>query len=136
QQELARSCARNPRYSLRAFAKFLGVDHATLSQWLRGRRRLTEKAIGRVGARLKLSPKSIALYVASERLRDGRDEAEPRQRDVQQLASDTANLISDWYHYAILELVRLREFKPDSRWIARVLGITVDEVNVALQRLL
>ncbi len=46
------------------------------------------------------------------------------------------NLISDWYHYAILELVRLQEFRPDTRWIARVLGISPDEVNVALQRLI
>jgi len=136
QQELGRRCTRNPQYSLRAFAKFLAVDHATLSQWLRGRRRLTTKAIERLGGRLKLSAKSIAAYVANERLLGGRDEAEPRRREVQQLASDTANLIADWYHYAILELVRLREFKADSRWIGRVLGISVDEVNVALQRLL
>ena len=55
---------------------------------------------------------------------------------MRQLAQDTANLISDWHHYAILELVHVRDFKPDSRWLARVLGISVDEVNVALQRLL
>ena len=40
------------------------------------------------------------------------------------------------YHYAILELVRLKEFRPDSRWIARMLGITTDEVNIALNRLI
>ena len=54
---------------------------------------------------------------------------------MQQLANDAANVISDWYHYAILELTRLENFKPDSRWIARVLGITADEVNLALTRL-
>jgi len=41
QAELARRCAGNPRYSLRAFARRLGVDHSTLSQLLRGRRALT-----------------------------------------------------------------------------------------------
>ena len=40
------------------------------------------------------------------------------------------------YHFAILELTRLSEFRADSRWIARVLDISVDEVNVALQRLI
>ena len=44
--------------------------------------------------------------------------------------------IAEWYHFAILELTRLAEFRPDSRWIARVLDISVDEVNVALQRLI
>ncbi|MGH9312216.1 MAG: TIGR02147 family protein, partial [Vicinamibacterales bacterium] len=45
-------------------------------------------------------------------------------------------LIADWYHFAILELTRLDEFRCDSRWIARVLDISVDEVNLAVQRLI
>ena len=46
-------------------------------------------------------------------------------------------MIADWYHYAVLELTRLHGFEPD--WqrlrIARVLGITTDEVNLAVTRL-
>src|SRR5271168_1005637 len=34
---------RNPRYSLRAFAAFLGADHSTLSRILRGARRWQRK---------------------------------------------------------------------------------------------
>ena len=45
QRELAQRCARNPRYSLRGFANFLGVDHATLSQLLRGKRAVTPASI-------------------------------------------------------------------------------------------
>ncbi|HLN29547.1 MAG TPA: hypothetical protein VK395_17495 [Gemmataceae bacterium] len=41
QAELGRRCAGNAQYSLRAFAKFLAIDHATLSQLLRGKRRCT-----------------------------------------------------------------------------------------------
>jgi hypothetical protein len=41
-----------------------------------------------------------------------------------------------WYHFAILELTRLQDFQPDSRWIARVLGLNPDEVNIALARLM
>jgi hypothetical protein len=36
---------------------------------------------------------------------------------------------------ALLALVRRRRFRPDSRAIAARLGVTPDEVNVALQRL-
>jgi uncharacterized protein (TIGR02147 family) len=46
------------------------------------------------------------------------------------------SVIVDWYHFAILELTRLDEFQCDSRWIARVLDISVDEVNLAVQRLI
>ena len=38
--------------------------------------------------------------------------------------------------WLILELTRIEGFQADSRWIARVLGISVDEVNVALQCLI
>ncbi|HXN65689.1 MAG TPA: TIGR02147 family protein [Candidatus Acidoferrales bacterium] len=44
-------------------------------------------------------------------------------------------MLSLWHHYGILELIQVQGFKRDSRWIAQVLGIGVDEVNVALQRL-
>ncbi len=55
---------------------------------------------------------------------------------MHRLGRDISVLLSDWRHFAILELTRVDSFQTDSRWIARVLGSTVDEVNVALQRLL
>ena len=36
----------------------------------------------------------------------------------------------------IVRLSRAAAFEPDSRWIARQTGLTVDQVNVALSRLL
>lgn len=133
QAELARRCAGNPRYSLRAFARRLGVDHSTLSQLLRGRRALTRPAIERLGARLGLDAAAIETYAAREPLWSALPGG--RLAEMQQLTRDAASLVSEWHHYAMLELVRLKSFRPDSRWVARVLGLTVDEVNVALQRL-
>jgi uncharacterized protein (TIGR02147 family) len=135
QAELGRRCAGNPHYSLRAFARHLAVDHATLSQLLRGRRRSTPATIEKLAQRLGLDAHTIALYVADEQQAGQMHESAAAMREVQQLAHDTVNLISDWYHWSILELVRLPEFQPDTRWIARVLGITPDEVNIAVTRL-
>jgi len=135
QAELGRRCARNPQYSLRAFAKYLAIDHATISQLLRGKRPLTARTIARLGIRLGLDRPAIDRYVAHEACWGTAATTAASLSEVQQLASDTATVISDWYHYAILELTRLHNFKPDTRWIARVLGITADEVNLALTRL-
>ncbi len=110
------------------------MDHSTLSQLLRGRRRLTPRTVRRCGIRLGLDEESLAEFLRAEDA--NRDGDSATLGDVFRLASDTASLIAEWQHYAILELVRLRDFRPDSRWIARVLGLSVDEVNVALQRLL
>jgi uncharacterized protein (TIGR02147 family) len=135
QAELGRRCARSQGYSLRAFAKFLGIEHATLSQLLRGKRRLTGRAIGRLGARLGLSRSAIDTYVTHESLNEISINPTATLQKVHQLAHDTASLITDWHHYAILELVRLQAFRPNTGWIARVLGISPDEVNIAVTRL-
>jgi uncharacterized protein (TIGR02147 family) len=136
QAELARRCSNNPQYSLRAFAKYLGLDHSTLSQLLRGKRRLTARAIRKFATRLGLTADETANHVAREDQVPADSSDEEVERQVRQLAFDTASLIADWHHYAILELVHVKDFRPDSRWVARVLDIPVDEVNVALQRLL
>ncbi|HEY7370443.1 MAG TPA: TIGR02147 family protein [Thermoanaerobaculia bacterium] len=132
QSELARRCAANAQYSLRAFAMQLEVDHSSLSQWLRGRRAITRRTIETLGAKLDLPEEVIARYVENA-ARDGDPQGDD-SRDS--LSGDTIALIAGWEHFAILELTRLQEFRPDSRWIARVLGIGVDLVNVALQRLI
>jgi uncharacterized protein (TIGR02147 family) len=135
QAELVRRCAGNPHYSLRAFAKHLAIDHATLSQFLRCKRRFTPAAIEKLGKRLGIDYHTLSLFIAREQGTQLHQAAATFQ-EVQQLAHDTANLISDWYHFSILELVQLPHFQPGSRWIARVLGITPDEVNIAVTRLL
>ena len=135
QAELGRRCARNPQYSLRAFAKYLAIDHATISQLLRGKRPFTARAILRLGTRLGLDRPAIDRYVAQEAYWRSESTTEATLGEMQQLANDAASVIADWYHYAILELTRLHHFKPDTRWIARVLGITPDLVNLALSRL-
>jgi transcriptional regulator with XRE-family HTH domain len=101
---------RNRRYSLRAFAQMLGVDHSTLSQLMRGRRPLSARTIETLGRRLGLTMKQVRVFV-EHRVASGPD-------------------------LAILELTHRREFRPDSRWIAHELGVGIDEANVALQRLL
>jgi hypothetical protein len=126
QEELAARCARNARYSLRAFANFLGVDHASLSQLIRGKRAMSEPSIRRLGARIGLLPSEIEHYVATR---------EP-SRAPEPLGQDVAQVLQQGPAFAILELMRLRDFRPDVRWIARMLGVDADEVNIALQHLL
>jgi transcriptional regulator with XRE-family HTH domain len=64
--ELSRRRARNPRYSLRAFAGSLGLDHSTLSQILRGERRLTLRMAERLEKRLQQSYIAALAALAAE----------------------------------------------------------------------
>src|SRR3954452_16555937 len=139
QTELARRCSRNERYSLRAFAADVGVNHSTLSQLLRERRPLTERTIRLIGSRLKLSDDVIDAFVAREKVlgdSSASSSSAAPLAQIRQLTGDAASVVSDPAHYTILELLRLKDFKPDSRWIARAIGLSVDEVNMAISRLL
>src|SRR5205085_2109688 len=104
--ELDRRRARNKRYSLRAFARDLGTDHATVSQLMRAVRRATPRMIRLLAKPLGLSDAQIAQHCA------------------------------DVTDAALLDAIRRKDFRPNSRWIAVRLGISIDDINIALHRLL
>jgi transcriptional regulator with XRE-family HTH domain len=106
QAELDRRRAANRRYSIRAFAQALSVNHATLSQILRGKRRLTSRKVSALGRRLHLPAQAIAEHAALE------------------------------HEAAVLAAVDRPGFRADSRWLASITGIPLDAVNTTLQRLL
>ncbi|MEQ8767999.1 MAG: TIGR02147 family protein [Planctomycetota bacterium] len=135
QQELARRCAGNDQYSLRAFAADLGIDHSSLSQLLRGKRALTESMIGRLGGRLGLAEEDITGFVRAEATRSAVTVDPVSEREMFRLAEDARHVLTEWQHFAILELTRLDSFRPDVRWIARVLDISRDDVVRAVDRL-
>lgn len=130
--QLAARCERNPQYSLRAFANYLAIDHSTLSQLLRGKRTITRETIEKIGFRLGLSQQETERWMDIE---SARPKSAPSPQPITQLACDMAEVLQDWRNFAILELTRLDHFQPDSRWIARMLDITVDEVNICISRL-
>jgi transcriptional regulator with XRE-family HTH domain len=124
----------NPRYSLRAFAASLDIDHATLSQIMRGKRSVPAERIVAWGRKLKLAPEESAVYAAVGRIAD--ENARLKAEQLRQWAAETLALLTQPVHREMLRLARSKGFRPDSRWLAGEIGVSVDEVNVALSRLL
>ncbi len=128
-EELVGRCQKNPRYSQRAFARFLSVDHSTLAKLLSGQRPLGKKTVVRLGTRLGMSPLEIESYLSNLPADDtGTDK-------YQQMADDSFQIIADWQHFAILELMRIQGYNGQPKWIGSRLGISMSEVNEALSRL-
>jgi uncharacterized protein (TIGR02147 family) len=69
-----------------------------------------------------------------------RDSARTRANELsttfQSLGLDSFPVISDWYHFAILELTLVEGFQSNPAWIADQLGITQIEAKAAVERLL
>ncbi|MCM2322404.1 MAG: TIGR02147 family protein [Oligoflexia bacterium] len=136
QSELSRRAKENSSYSLRAFAKLLEVDPSALAKLLKGDRPLGPRLISRFGKSLGLAPDEIREFLdAREHARSRAPSRGASVPEYQQITLDTFRIISDWHHYAILELIRVDSFRPDSRWISSALGIPVNEVNFAVERM-
>lgn len=131
QDELLKRCRANPNYSLRSFARSLKIEASALSQIINRKRPLTEKMKLRLGSALGLSIHQLERLPIDESASRGR--AIPRA--YQQISHDTFAVIGEWYHYAILELTYVVGFQSDAGWIARKLGITKSEANIAIERL-
>ncbi|MGE3974697.1 MAG: TIGR02147 family protein [Bdellovibrionales bacterium] len=134
QDELLRRCRDNPRYSLRAFAKALGIVPSALSDILNGKRPVTVATRERLGLALGLKLEELNQYGISSKANSAAGATSIRS-EFQQITLDTYAIISDWYHYAILELIKVKGFKPDPKWIAKSLSITKNEANFAIERL-
>lgn len=130
QDELVRRTQKNPGYSLRAFARMLGIQSGFLSKLLLGQRRVTPATVRRIGAKLGLSLQEIEFFEQAHR-----HKFDTAAMDFHQIAHDHFQIISDWYHFAILELAEVKGFDPSTRWIAKTLGISVAEAQAAVERL-
>jgi uncharacterized protein (TIGR02147 family) len=138
-EELARRQKTNPRYSLRAFARHVGLSPGELSELLRGKRKLSLKAAVRVAKSLALNQTETKhlLYLSQLERGEGLDllpkESTPRSRE--DLTAEIFHLVSDWVCFAILNLSETTSFSWKSQHIAKRLGITVNHVQNALDRL-
>lgn len=124
QREFVERCRKNPRYSLRAFAKSLALEPSPLSAIMRGKRPVTAKMKKRIGLALGLNLEELANF----------SHGKPSP-PFQQIALDAYAVIADWYHYAILELIKVDGFEGSVEYIAKALSINNQEAHIAIERL-
>jgi uncharacterized protein (TIGR02147 family) len=143
--ELAQRCEKNPSYSLRAFAKALEIDAGTLSKILSGRQSLSFKMAKKIVPKLELNPsqqaqffQSLADHQGERKLKSSAIPFEVKEREYKgsDLSIEYYRVISDWYHIALMEMTFLKRFKPEPRYLAQELGISVTEAKLAIERLL
>lgn len=139
--ELARRASKNFRYSLRAFARDLGVSPSYLSMVIKKQRVLSPKAAMQLSRKLGLKSSERLQFVQSSLLpassqKKTRQLPGGRARSAVTIEMDRFEALADWYHMAILELTRLKGFRNNPKWIARKLGVSAQEASAAVERLL
>ena len=145
-REYEQRCQRNSHYSQRAFARDLKISPSRLSEVLRGRYGLSAASARQVAQLLGYSPSEEEYFVAlveSEHARSGRRKRAAQEKlalqrgrlSFSELELETFQVISHWYHYAILELTYCKDFRSNAAWIAKRLGIPLVLTQQALKRL-
>lgn len=150
-QELETRTQKNPAYSLRAFARDLGISPSRLSELLHRKTGLSRLAALKIAERLRLSESNTTLFVTlveQAHARSALKRAAATKRlerlgasSYEALEGERFEAISDWICLALMELVRLPAFKevaPQDRvsWAAAALRADEAAISQALNKLI
>jgi uncharacterized protein (TIGR02147 family) len=120
-------------YSLRAFARDLGIDVSTVSRGLSGKSEISkstvEKALGLNGLE---DSESDALKNLLKEFSQ-RDQLTFVQKPM---TTEEYERVAGWKYHAVINLTACTEFRSDVAWIAQRLNLPTDEVEVIINALL
>jgi uncharacterized protein (TIGR02147 family) len=144
---LAERASANSKYSLRAFAQNLGLAPSYLSAVLNGKKSLSPETAYIVTEKLHLEDQEAAYFrilaqiegTKSPSLKESllqRAQTLSPTVAVNDLSVDQFKIISDWYHYAILASTELSEVEATPDRLAKILGLSLAEVQVAVDRMM
>ena len=136
--------SRNPSYSMRAYARDLGIQVSNLSLVLNRKRGMSVKAASQIADRLGMneseknwfctlvSKEHSRSVIARERASNDIAKAIPLKTNV---SPEVWNIVGSWHYFAIMEFLRLPHQcqKPSS--IAEALHLNEEDVTEALERL-
>lgn len=137
---------RNPRYSLRAFARDLSVNIATVSEVLNGRKGLSRSMAYQIARRIEFTPDETENFVdlvLSEHSRSQRERndalrrIQKRTKEIQyvKVTDEISDIFSDWRYLAILEFIEIEGAALEPAVIARRLQWDLTSVHAAFDRL-
>lgn len=137
----------NSSYSLRAFARDLAISPSQLSDVMKGKIGLSSKKALEVAKRLGLNEKEGLCFKALVEIEHGRSPqiVETAQKfltlnsyddNFSSLSTDAFQVISDWQHFAILSAMELADYDGTVAFLARKLGLGLNDAEDAIKRLL
>ncbi len=136
----------NSSYSLRAFARDLSISPSRVSEILNGKQGLSVISAKKIAKQLQYNKFETDYFVDLVLKIHGRSKLEKDTARIRlsrfnstterQMAIDVFEVISRWEHFAILEVIQLKNAKSNSAWIATKLNLSRDYVDECLKRLL
>jgi uncharacterized protein (TIGR02147 family) len=123
--------AKNPAFSLRSFARKIGLSPSATSRVLNGKRGLSKQKSHQILDRLGLGPEQKQEILSLGLVKKGKDQDPSRIF----LSADQFELITESKHFTLLSLLKTKGFKPDPAWISVRLGLPLRETQETIARL-
>ncbi len=136
----SRAQSKNPRFSLRALAKKANLSHSHISRIFAGERQPTAHILPALFDALQMDDIQKSEYYKKwikGKLKEQAPTAidSPHQPNSQfenedyiLLEDDSRWLLSRWYHFVLLDALKLKNFNYNPEALARALGIEVQAV--------
>jgi len=137
---------KNEAYSLRAMARDLDLRPSHLSDIQKGSKNISLQNAYAVAVKLGLNTKQTDYFVLLVQLEQAKTPQHKEsilsklnlingKTEVRDLSVDMFKIMADWYHIPIVEMTALDDFDFTPRNIAERLDISIQEVELALERL-
>lgn len=122
----------NPKYSLRAFCRDLGVSPGRMVNFIKGRDYPSPEMIKRISLGLKLTSDQMeqlqSLLNEEKYLRRG-------NRFSKRLTQEEFRFISDWKTWSVLTLFQSHDFSPSLKYFCQKLFLSPKDVENSLAKL-
>ncbi len=132
--------AKNRSFSMRAYARVLKVGSGPLSEILSGKRPITDKMMRKwIESRIfdpveRMDLAREAGYILTDSSATKSRGARQNEKYIK-ISKQQMQVIAEWWHFAILSLMKTNDFESDPAWIAHRLGISLDTAKAAIERL-
>jgi len=145
-RELQLRMKRRPLYSQRAFCRDLDISPSTLTDYFKDRLALSKGRITLLSKKIGLNEEQKNHWLDLINFRFGTSSEEKNinlakiksriKYEKNAISLDEFKVISEWYHFAFLELIEMNSSRYSSLKIAaQALGIKTTELKNAVQRL-
>ena len=145
-QELDKRTARNPNYSLRAYARDLSVSPSFLSEVLKGKWSPSRASARKICKGLQYGKHHTEYFCdlidadndtnpSRQKAAKKRLKAFNNKPELYDFPDDIFKAVADWYHLAIVSLLETKDHKTSSEWIGERLGIDPQVAQGAMDRM-
>lgn len=143
-EEFSRRVEKNSRYSMRAFAKQLGIHPSALSRILSGKQRMSSGSALTVTQKIGLTGDVCRLFLQSvvdeqkklESAQLGEAVQMPNLKvHPQKITEESYAIIARVMCLALRELMLTDDFISEPDWMARRLGVSIEDVEKSLNTL-